>query len=107
MESYPRNLGASSSNTALIENPKTFLRQSLEAIFRFPDSFPLQVFRAAQRVRWGDLEYVPTWNALLQAGLESGAPESWVRRELYHGFANAQAFKVEPPELTALEGRAP
>lgn len=107
MESYPRNLGASSNNTALIENPNAFLRQSIEAIFRFPDSFPLQVFRCAQRVRWGDLEYVPTWNALFQAGLEAGAPESWVRRELFHGFANSQKFKAEPPHLAALEGGTP
>jgi hypothetical protein len=44
------------------------------------------------------------WSALYRAGLESGASESWVRAELYNGFANAAAFKTEPPELKALEG---
>lgn len=95
-----------SSGLRLLEKPKEFLKQSVEAVYRFPDSLPLHVFRVAQRVRWGDIEYTEAWETMCRAGVESGAAEAWVRREVYHGFANAAAFKEEPPHLTALEGGA-
>lgn len=99
MEHYPDPADSST----VIENPRRFLGRATEAVLRFPDSLPLWIFRAAQRVRWGDLEYQVVWSTLYRAALESGAPESWVRRELYNGFANAAAFKAEPPHLTAME----
>jgi hypothetical protein len=60
-------------------------------------------FRAAQHVRCKRLDYQETWKALRDAALRGGAKESWVYKALFHAFANAQMFKVEPSELQMLE----
>ncbi len=80
------------------------LKRACDEIRDRPTTAPLWIFRVAQHQRAGRLPYRKAWDRLYEAGLRAGMSEQRITRHLYSGFALANAFKSEPPELRALAG---
>ena len=77
------------------------LQKAVDDVRQHAETLPLWAFRLYQHQRLGRLGYQQTWDALYEAGRESGS-DKWVRCCLLHAIGQANASAVAPPSMQAL-----
>lgn len=86
------------SEDAALERACTEIRQHRSRL-------PLWALRLGAWAGTGRLRWQHTFDALLEAGIAAGGSEHWVRRCIYHGFAQSNIATKSTPRLAELAQR--